>query len=176
MFKKGRCDRAGEPLTDRNSYGWAASASLASVVVWSLGAPSTVPQQSLNSPSTVPQQSLNSPLTEPLRSIAVPHAPAYIYLLFVCSRFTFLPTSLPSLYFWKSYFRNVHIGFLTHMGGEGLAGGLVGGRSCSLAAGRSAVRKLHGSDGPCLACLALLGRGLRVTVCAWSVSVWVGPR
>ena len=96
----------------------------------SLNSPSTVPQQSLNSPSTVPQQSLNSPSTEPLRSIAVPHAPAYIYLLFVCSRFTFLPTSLPSLYFWKSYFRNVHIGFLTHMGGEGLAGGLVGGRSC----------------------------------------------
>ena len=52
------------------------------------------------------------------------------------------------------------------------------GRSCSLAcslgAGRSGPEDFVGLTG--LAAPALLGWGLRVTVCAWSVSVWVGPR
>jgi hypothetical protein len=58
-----------------------------------------------------------------------------------------------------------------------LAGGLVGGgRSCSLArsAGRSGPEDFVGLTG--LTAPALLGWGLRVIVCAWSVSVWVGPR
>jgi hypothetical protein len=80
--------------------------------------------------------------------------------------------------------------------GEGLAGGLVDGRSCSqprtgtlggyirghmLACslgGSVGSRRLRGSDHCALTGLAapaLLGWGLRVTVCAWSVSVWVGP-
>ena len=56
-----------------------------------------------------------------------------------------------------------------------LAGGLVGGRSCSLArsAGRSGPEDFVGLTG--LTAPALLGWGLRVIVCAWSVSVWVGP-
>ena len=65
-------------------------------------------------------------------------------------------------------------------GGAGLAGWLedwlVGGRSCSLArsAGRSGPEDFVGLTG--LTAPALLGWGLRVIVCAWSVSVWVGPR
>ena len=53
---------------------------------------------------------------------------------------------------------------------------LVGGRSCSLArsAGRSGPEDFVGLTG--LTAPALLGWGLRVIVCAWSVSVWVGPR
>ena len=47
--------------------------------------------------------------------------------------------------------------------------------TCSLArsAGRSGPEGFVGLTG--LAAPALLGWGLRVTVCAWSVSVWVGP-
>jgi len=40
-------------------------------------------------------------------------------------------------------------------------------------AGRSGPEGFVGLTG--LAAPALLGWGLRVTVCAWSVSVWVGP-
>ena len=78
-------------------------------------------------------------------------------------------------------------------GGEGLAGGLVGGRSCSHARllarstlggsrSRSRVPRHMGPRRPAedfvgltgLAAPALLGWGLRVTVCAWSVSLWFG--
>ena len=47
---------------------------------------------------------------------------------------------------------------------------------CSLArsAGRSGPEDFVGLTG--LTAPALLGWGLRVIVCAWSVSVWVGPR
>ena len=67
----------------------------------------------------------------------------------------------------KAYSRERDLGWL--------AGGLVGGRSCSLArsAGRSGPEDFVGLTG--LTAPALLGWGLRVIVCAWSVSVWVGP-
>ena len=65
-------------------------------------------------------------------------------------------------------------------GGAGLAGWRTGWWSvvlaCSLArsAGRSGPEDFVGLTG--LTAPALLGWGLRVIVCAWSVSVWVGPR
>ena len=64
-------------------------------------------------------------------------------------------------------------------GGAGLAGWrtgwLVVGRASLLgSAGRSGPEDFVGLTG--LTAPALLGWGLRVIVCAWSVSVWVGPR
>ena len=69
-------------------------------------------------------------------------------------------------------------------GGAGLVGWLedwlVVGRALVLvfllarSAGRSGPEDFVGLTG--LTAPALLGWGLRVIVCAWSVSVWVGPR
>ena len=49
-----------------------------------------------------------------------------------------------------------------------------GARLLRRSAGRSGPEDFVGLTG--LAAPALLGWGLRVIVCAWSVSVWVGPR